>query len=118
MPAVHLRAPVPRIRGDDSPNNRETGQILGNSGDELGALFAWSGQFDEARSRAMEAVRATQKTDLVNDQADALFSLAMVSLAAGQVDEARDAASRSLEIYLRKGNQASARQAEEFLALL
>jgi tetratricopeptide (TPR) repeat protein len=94
-----------------------------------GAQLATQIQWRAARSRieaargrtapalelVREAVSIADRTDLVNEQADARVHLGEVTRTAGLADEARDAYRAALGLYERKGNAVAAAAARSSL---
>lgn len=78
-------------------------------------LLARSGDYDEARGVAEEAVALAQRTDLLVDHGNACLGLATVLAAAGDVVGARTAAERGVNLFERKGAVALADQARGML---
>jgi class 3 adenylate cyclase/tetratricopeptide (TPR) repeat protein len=77
-------------------------------------LLAREGRFDEAESLGREAVELSQRSDDPVGQANALMDLAEVVRAAGR--DATGAATEALRLYEHKGNVASAKVSQAFLA--
>jgi tetratricopeptide (TPR) repeat protein len=73
---------------------------------------------EEAERVAREAVALAERSDFVNDRADAAFNLAIVQRQAGHPDEAQTALARALQLYERKGNMVAAEHARAELAAL
>jgi ATP/maltotriose-dependent transcriptional regulator MalT len=67
-------------------------------------LLADAGSTSSALPLAREAVRLAASTDMLTDQADALFDLAHVLRAAGELAEARKTLRAAGELYALKGN--------------
>jgi tetratricopeptide (TPR) repeat protein len=67
-------------------------------------LLARRGEHEAAERVAREAVEMVGRTDLLNQQGDALLDLADVLVLAGRADEARAAALEAAERFERKGN--------------
>jgi tetratricopeptide (TPR) repeat protein len=73
------------------------------------------GEHVEAVRLAREAAAFFEGTDALCDQAETLLELASVLDAAGQIEEAREAAIRALTNYERKGNVVEAARARRAL---
>jgi tetratricopeptide (TPR) repeat protein len=78
-------------------------------------ILADQGRYREAEELARSAAALSAQTDLLSEQADALLELSHVLAAAGQVPEARSAATRALDLYQRKGNLPGARDSLRYL---
>ena len=106
-------------RPDDAEPLAELGRRTGDERD-LATQSLWRqaralvesarGTHAEAERLALEAVAIGERTDMLNMLGAALFDLARVHRAAGRLDDARAAATRSLETYERKKNLAMAAQ--------
>jgi hypothetical protein len=81
-------------------------------------LLARRGSFDDAERLATEAVRAVERTDMLDLSGDVLLTLADVLRLAGRPREAAPAAEQALAYYERKGNVVSAGRARRLLAEL
>jgi tetratricopeptide (TPR) repeat protein len=81
-------------------------------------ILAARSHFDDAERLSREAVALAERTELVNDRADALTDLASVLEASGRSAEAATAVRDALELYEQKGNVVSADAARERLDLL
>jgi class 3 adenylate cyclase/DNA-binding SARP family transcriptional activator/tetratricopeptide (TPR) repeat protein len=79
---------------------------------------AASGAMDEAEQLARAAVSMAEGTDFAAASGLALIDLAWVSLRAGKLEQARDAAERAVEILARRGAVSLRRQAEAILSEL
>jgi tetratricopeptide (TPR) repeat protein len=80
--------------------------------------LAARGVIDEAEQLAREAVALADRSDFVNDRADAWVDLAIVLRQAGRGEEARTALAEGLRLYERKGNVVAADGAKAELAAL
>jgi DNA-binding SARP family transcriptional activator len=78
-------------------------------------ILADRGRHREAGELARTAAALAAQTDLLNEHADALLELSHVLAAAGQVSEARSAASQAHGLYQRKGNLPGARESLRYL---
>ena len=78
-------------------------------------LAAGAGRTDEARALAREAVGLFATTDMVNDQAHAVSSLAEVLRRTGSEGEAAMELERAVELYKSKGNVVAAERARAAL---
>jgi len=76
------------------------------------------GDHRAAETLAREAVQRSERTDALNWQGDALFDLAEVLAAAGQVGEAATVLEQTLDRYKRKHNFAMVAQVQERLTAL
>ena len=76
-------------------------------------LLARSGDHDEARRMAEEAVALAERTDLLVDHGDACLALASVLQIAGDAAGARAAAERAVGLYELKGAAALAEMARK-----
>jgi len=93
------------------------------AGEDISALVVWQatlarilaarGQVGEAEELARAAVALAERTDFLNQHADALLELAQVLTAAARAPEARAAASQALDLYERKGNRIAADRARQ-----
>jgi predicted ATPase len=81
-------------------------------------LLARGGRVEEAESLIRAAIALADDTDFLNQQGDACSDLAAILEDAGRPDEAREAASRSLQLYEQKGNRVAAGHARSRLAEL
>jgi tetratricopeptide (TPR) repeat protein len=72
---------------------------------------AHHGHYDEAGALAREAVAASDRTDQLNGQGDALCDLAEVLVVCGRTHDAVATFERALERYERKGNRAGTKHA-------
>lgn len=90
-----------------------TPQVIGQG--LYARILADRGRHREAEELARSAVALAAQTDLLSDSADALLELSHVLAAAGQVSEARSAATQSLNLYQRKGNLPGARESLQYL---
>jgi tetratricopeptide (TPR) repeat protein len=81
-------------------------------------VLARMGDLEAAERLALEAVAIGRQTEYIDLLGDMLRDLATVRAAAGELDEARDAATAALELYERKGNVASAGRARALIATL
>ena len=79
-------------------------------------ILADRGRHREALVLARSAAALTAQTDLLSERADTLLDLAHVLAVAGQVPEARAAATQALDLYQRKGNRPGARDSLRYLA--
>jgi DNA-binding SARP family transcriptional activator/predicted ATPase len=73
-------------------------------------ILADQGRHREAGDLARSAAALAAQSDLLNEHADTLLDLSHVLASAGQVAEARAAATRALGLYQRKGNLPGARE--------
>jgi predicted ATPase/class 3 adenylate cyclase/DNA-binding winged helix-turn-helix (wHTH) protein len=80
--------------------------------------LAGRGLMEDAARLAGDAVALAERSDFINDRADALVELAIVHRHAAQLEQARDALAEGLRLYKRKGNVVAARRAEAELAEL
>jgi predicted ATPase/class 3 adenylate cyclase/DNA-binding winged helix-turn-helix (wHTH) protein len=80
--------------------------------------LAGRGRMEEAEELARQAVGLAERSDFVNDRADALVELATVHREAAHLDRARDALAEGLRLYERKGNAVAAARARADLAQL
>ena len=71
-------------------------------------LLSRSGEHDEARRAAEEAIALAERTDALVDHGDACLALATVLSAAGDAAGSRAAAERAVELYEQKGAAALA----------
>jgi len=78
----------------------------------LGRVHAARGDFDEGERLARRAVEIAMATDYLDRQGSVLRDLAEVLVAAGRIDEAREALNQALETYSRKGATAPAANAQ------
>jgi predicted ATPase len=78
--------------------------------------LAGHGSTDEAERLARTAVALVEKSDFVNDRADALVDLGIVLRQGGHLDRARDALAEALVLYERKGNKVGAGRCRAELA--
>jgi tetratricopeptide (TPR) repeat protein len=78
-------------------------------------LLARTGEHDEARRVAEEAVRIAERTDALVDHGDACLVLAMVLNSAGDTAGARTAAEQAVALFERKGAAALAAMARTVL---
>jgi class 3 adenylate cyclase/tetratricopeptide (TPR) repeat protein len=81
-------------------------------------LCARRGDHDTAALLAHEAVERAAATDALNMQAAALADLAAVLDSAGLLGDARAAADRALELYVRKGNRVGDERTRRLLGRL
>ena len=81
-------------------------------------LFAGRGDLDAGRALAQEAVRRSSAVEFPNLQAGALVALAEIEAASGHSAEAKEIASKALDLYRAKGNLVSEATVETFLAQL
>jgi tetratricopeptide (TPR) repeat protein len=79
------------------------------------AVLAERGRLKDAERYAHEAVALTERTDWLNDHADALEGLGHVHELAGHPDDARAARDAALEVYRRKGNAVCAVRLERMV---
>ena len=79
-------------------------------------ILAGRGRHAEALELARSAAALTAQTDLLSERADILLDLSHVLAAAGQVPDARAAATQALDLYQRKGNLPGARDSLRYLA--
>jgi DNA-binding SARP family transcriptional activator len=79
-------------------------------------ILADRGRHSEALVLARSAAALTAQSDLLSERADTLLDLAHVLAAAGQVPDARAAATQALDLYQRKGNLPGARESLRCLA--
>jgi tetratricopeptide (TPR) repeat protein len=79
-------------------------------------VLASRGEGVEAGQLALEAVRISEQTDLLNAQADAYADLGEALLLGDRVQEASQALEQALERYERKGNLVMAERVREKLA--
>jgi DNA-binding SARP family transcriptional activator len=79
-------------------------------------ILADRGRYPEALVLARSAAALSAQTDLLSERAEILLDLAHVLAAAGQVNEARAAASQAHDLYQRKGNWPGARDSLRYLA--
>jgi tetratricopeptide (TPR) repeat protein len=70
--------------------------------------LAGRGLVEEAEVLAREAVALAERTDFVNDRADAMFDLATVLRQAGRLEDAQAYFSDALKLYEQKGNVVAA----------
>jgi predicted ATPase len=80
--------------------------------------LAGRGRTEEAERLAGEAVALAERSDFVNDRADALVDLAIVHREAGHLDHAKAALADGLRLYERKGNTVAAGRVRAGLAEL
>ena len=80
--------------------------------------LARHGLVEEAERLAQQAVALAERSDFVNDRADALVELATVQRQARHLDDARAALTDGLRLYERKGNTVAAGRARAELAEL
>jgi DNA-binding SARP family transcriptional activator len=78
-------------------------------------ILADRGLYREAEELARSAAALSAQTDLLDKHADTLLELSHVLAAAGQVSEARSAATQALNLYQRKGNLPGARESLRYL---
>ena len=76
------------------------------------------GDLDEAKALARTAVREAYVTDVPVCRAEADYALAIVLSAAGEREEAREAAGRALALYEQKGDETAAGPVRTLLAKL
>jgi predicted ATPase/class 3 adenylate cyclase len=81
-------------------------------------VLADRGHVAEAERLAREAVALAERSDFINDRADALVDLAIVYTQAGRLGDARAALAGGLRLYERKGNAVAAGRARVDLAEL
>ena len=79
-------------------------------------ILADHGHHSEALVLARSAATLTAQSDLLSERADTLLDLAHVLAAAGQLPDARAAATQALDFYQRKGNLPGARDSLRSLA--
>jgi tetratricopeptide (TPR) repeat protein len=114
-------------RFDEAERNVQLAAELGAS-DDLVTRMAWQGveaklqarrgEHVEAERIAREAVAIVDRSQMLNQQADAYAGLAEVLELAGKTDAARDALEQALERYERKENLVGAERARARLAEL
>jgi class 3 adenylate cyclase/tetratricopeptide (TPR) repeat protein len=78
-------------------------------------VLAAQGEVEEAERLAREAVALAERTDQLEEHADALLALAEVLRRAGRAAEAAPAVRDALRLYQQKGNTVLARRAQEAL---
>jgi class 3 adenylate cyclase/tetratricopeptide (TPR) repeat protein len=78
-------------------------------------VLAAQGAVEEAERLAREAVGLAERTDHLEEHADALMTLAEVLRRAGRADEATPALRDALGLYRQKGNTVLARRAQQAL---
>jgi tetratricopeptide (TPR) repeat protein len=78
-------------------------------------ILASRGELAEAEELARAAVSLAERTDLLNQHADALLALAWVHSAGGRAAEARAETWAALGLYQRKGNSLGADGARRLL---
>ena len=81
-------------------------------------ILATRGRLAEAEELARAAVALAERTDFLNQHADALLELAHVLTAAARVPEARAGVGAALDLYTRKGNLLAAERASQRLERL
>jgi DNA-binding SARP family transcriptional activator len=91
-----------------------TAQVIGRG--VSARIIADRGRHREAVALARSAAALIAQTDLLSGRADILLDLAHVLAAAGEVPEARAAATEALDLYQRKGNLPGARESLRYLA--
>lgn len=79
-------------------------------------ILADRGRHSQALALARSAATLAAQTDLLSERADTLLDLAHALAAAGQVPEARAAATQAHDLYQRKGNRPGVRDALRYLA--
>jgi DNA-binding SARP family transcriptional activator/tetratricopeptide (TPR) repeat protein len=79
-------------------------------------ILADRSRYREAKELARSAAALAAQTDLLDKHADTLLELSHVLAAAGQVSEARSAATQALDLYRRKGNLPGARASLRYLS--
>jgi class 3 adenylate cyclase/tetratricopeptide (TPR) repeat protein len=84
----------------------------------LARILAARGQLAEAEELARAAVALAERTDFLNQHADALLDLAEVLAAAGRASEAQSVVGQALGLYERKGNLLAAESARRRLERL
>jgi tetratricopeptide (TPR) repeat protein len=108
--AIHLIAISEEAAADEDLSPRAVGQGLS------ARILADRGRYPEALALARSAATLTLQTDLLSERADTLLDLAHVLAAAGQLSDARVAATQALDLYQRKGNLPGARDSLRDLA--
>jgi tetratricopeptide (TPR) repeat protein len=78
-------------------------------------VLAAQGEVEEAERLAREAVELAERTDHLEEHADALMTLAEVLRRAGRADEATPALRDALDLSRQKGNTVLARRAQQAL---
>jgi DNA-binding SARP family transcriptional activator/class 3 adenylate cyclase len=81
-------------------------------------VLARRGRTKKAEELASDAVALAERTDFLNQHADALLDLAEVRRLDGRTAEAREAAVEAVRLYERKGNLVSEARAKVFLKAL
>ena len=114
-------------RFDDALEHAQRARVLAPD-DDLSAQTAWrrvvarlsarAGEFSTGERLAREAQEMLERTDSLNDQAQALVDLAEVLYRAGLPVDARTASEAGLGCLARKGNIAGLRRARARLAAL
>jgi thioredoxin-like negative regulator of GroEL len=84
----------------------------------LARILAARGQLAEAEELARAAVALAERTDFLNQHADALLDLVEVLAAAGRASEAQSVVGEALGLYERKGNILAAESARRRLERL
>ncbi|HEX2293598.1 MAG TPA: BTAD domain-containing putative transcriptional regulator [Gaiellaceae bacterium] len=78
-------------------------------------ILATAGNHEAAEVLSREAVSIISQTDALTHRGDVLLDAAEVARLAGRLGDTRSLVAEALELYHRKGNAASARQAAAFL---
>ena len=78
-------------------------------------VLAARGELDRAEAAAREAVRLSERSDVLSQRGDALTDLAAVLARAGRRNEAATALRDAIVLYKRKGNLVSAARTQHTL---
>jgi class 3 adenylate cyclase/DNA-binding SARP family transcriptional activator/tetratricopeptide (TPR) repeat protein len=78
-------------------------------------IYARQGRAEEAQQLARQAVGMAERTDWLNLHAETLMDLAKVLLTLGKPLEAKEAVSKALKVWEKKGNLVSAQRARALL---
>jgi class 3 adenylate cyclase/DNA-binding winged helix-turn-helix (wHTH) protein/Flp pilus assembly protein TadD len=123
--AVLAQALLAQRRDEEAELYAELSEKLAAADEVMAQVFwrgvrarclAGRGLVEEAEVLAREAVALAERTDFVNDRADAMFDLATVLRQAGRLDVARANFSDALKLYEQKGNMVAAGRAQAEVA--
>jgi predicted ATPase/class 3 adenylate cyclase len=111
-------------RYDEAERLAKTSEQLAGSGETASRVESCSirakvlarrGCFEEAESRAREAVQLAERTDDIGSQATAIRDLAEVLDLAGKIQDVISLVRRARGLFQQKGNVVAARAADDFL---